>query len=751
MVKTQITGQLSLFDPTENKSSGAAPDTQLKASLIHAIYKSPTNGFCVYICQTADQKKATVTGYYLPDKKDVQYIFHGKKIRDPKYGEQFQASSFEEIIEQTQEGIIAWLSSGILKGVGKKTAQRIYECFGQDSLDILENHPERMREVKGITEKKLEQIVQSYAQSYGLQKVVQFLLPYNITHTQARHAFQIGLTTVERIQASPYRLCEIRGISFHDADRVAKATGIDPLDDRRLYACARYILTNYEYETGSVCMDKDLFGRQLLECMGNITPEQVLNATCLMIREKKLSYRKVEYYDGRLMGLILLPERYDMEENAAKMLAQIKKGKMQKHPGLKDDIDQITREKHIQLDIQQQTAILTAIQNPFIVITGGPGTGKTTIQEIIVRYLEKNEPDRDIICIAPTGMAARRLTQVCHVPASTIHSLLTLRAGDPDELLNQEAPEPFDNTTLILDEISMVDIYLFHTLLRAVGKNCRLILVGDSGQLPSVGPGAVLRDIMISEIAPVVRLTNVFRQAKGSQIFETTKKINEGGTGFGSSEDFTIYPLSDLASIQEKMVRLYHERVLQYGPDDVFVLCPYRKYPAGVEAMNNILQQNVNPPAKEKAEYPFKGQVFRVGDRVMNLVNSDQVVNGDIGIIEDIENDGDNISISVRFFGDTLVTYEGEKIEKLSLAYAMTVHKAQGSEAACVITCLTGFHRRFLFRNFPNTAISRGKEHVDFLGDTKALEQAAKTMYTDRRLSLFWYQLKLEAGLMNTL
>lgn len=747
--------QLSLFDTGQEPDKGQKPDkgqrqdnseTQLKAAFSFAVFKSSANGFCVYICRTEDQKKITVTGYFLPDKKDVKYIFHGKYVKDPKYGDQFQASSFEEVIEQTQEGIIAWLSSGILKGVGKKTAQKIYDHFGQDSLDILENQPERLREIKGITKKKLEQIVQSYAQSYGLQKVVQFLLPYNITHTQARHAFQMGLTTAEQIRESPYRLCEIRGVTFPDADRVARSAGIDPLDNKRLFACARYVLRSYEKETGSVCMDKDLFGKRLLENLENITPEQVLSATCRMIREKELYYRKVDYYDGRQMGLLLLPDRYNMEESAAKMFAQIKTGKMQEHPGLKDGIEQIAQEKRIQLDAQQKTAILTAVENPVTVITGGPGTGKTTIQEIIVRYLEKNEPDRAIVCIAPTGMAARRLTQVCHVHASTIHSLLTLRAGDPDDLLNQEELEPIEDTTIILDEVSMVDIYLFYTLLRAVGENCRLILVGDAGQLPSVGPGAVLRDIMLSGIAPVIRLKNVFRQAKGSHIYETTKKINEGGTGFDSSEEFTIYPLSDLSTIQDRMVRLYLERVNQYGPDDVFVLCPYRKYPAGVDAMNNILQQNINPPAAEKAEYPCKGQVFRVGDRVMNLVNSDQVVNGDIGIIENIVNDGDNAVISVRFFGDTLVTYDGENIEKLSLAYAITVHKAQGSEAACVITCLTGFHRRFLFRNFPNTAISRGKEHVDFLGDTRALEIAARTMYTDRRLSLFWYHLKAVSG-----
>ena len=729
------------------KKPAVPTDGQLEVRFSFSLFYNERSGYCVYSYLLTDGRRVTVKGYYLPSAKGITYIMHGRYVKDPKYGLQFDASSFEEKVDTSRSGIVAYLSSGIIKGIGEKTAARIYDQFGEKSLEVLEQEPDKLLAVKGITKRKLEGIVKSYTEKKGAQAVIRYLMPFNIPPSLGAKVYRAGIS-VEDIRRSPYTLCAVRGISFPMADAAARKQGVSLHDPERMEACARYVLTEHEYTTGSLCMDKDLFGSCVKQALNSpdVTNEEILEATCGMIRAKKLVYRKMAWYDGSERCLLILPERFRMEQEAARIFVQISSQKAPTHEDLDRHIESEAARRGIRLDPLQETAVRTVVTSMCCVITGGPGTGKTTIQELVTNYLSRAEPDREVICIAPTGMAARRLTESCGIPASTVHSLLGLRAGVSQDLLDSATDEKMDKKTIILDEASMVDIYLFYMLLRAIGDGCRLVIVGDAGQLPSVGPGAVLRDIIQSGLVPVVRLSNVFRQAKGSEIYEATRRINSGQTNIISGSEFTIYEMSGLSEIQRQMCALYKQRVAQYGRDNVFVLCPYRKHDAGTVQMNRLLQMENNPPAPGKNELEHHGQIFRTGDRVMNTVNGAEVVNGDIGTVEDAGVKDDEPYVTVRFFNDLLVEYTGEQLDNITLAYAMTVHKAQGSEAACVITCLTRFHRTFLFRNFPNTAISRGKQHVDFLGEKQALERAVQTPFVDRRLSLFWSCLALYSG-----
>ena len=726
--------------------------TDIVGTFAYSLYENKENGYCVYLYEVPGEtgmKRVTVRGYFLPATKKIKYRFKGEFVRDKKYGMQFVAERFEEKIADTKEGMISYLASGTIKGIGVKTAERIYELYGEESISIIEREPEKLLKVKGVTKSRLEKIIASYGEGRGAQVVVQFLIQYGIHPKTAMRVYRSGITSLQRIQDNPYILCNIRGIPFEVADMIARKAGIASNDCRRMEACARHVLKEFEQRTGSVCMEKDEFGFAMLEALSDddILPEEVLNETCRQIKEKNLIYKRVLYYGGEEKGLIFLPERYAVEQESARMLADIYcGGKKRERPDLDDFIESYCRKKNIVMDAMQIEAIRSAVTYQCSVITGGPGTGKTTLELFIVWYLKKIEPKNEIYCIAPTGLAARKMTQSTGVKASTIHSLLRLNAGSPDELMGEEGFEVIDNATFIMDESSMTDIYLLHILLRAMGTGCRLIFIGDTGQLPSVGPGAVLRDIILSGVIPVVKLQNIFRQKQGSEISEITKRINEGNVDIHSGKEFIVYESDDMEEIQYEMVEVYKKRIAEYGQKNVLLIVPYKKYAAGVENMNRILQDECNPPDMSKRECFCYGKLFREGDVIMNTRNTDKVANGDTGVISAIHMDGEAPVITVCFFDNLYIDYDLEAQEDLTLAYAISVHKAQGSEAECTITCLTNFHRRFLFRNFPNTQISRGKKHVDFFGSMDALRTAISTEWINNRLSLFWYHLRVYGG-----
>lgn len=757
-------GQLSLFpnmqetQKEESYNHDSAPltkkyedITELVGHFVFCIYYNESNGYCVYQYLLKDKsifQKAIIKGYYLPKNKKINYIFHGKFIEDKKYGIQFAAETYEEKID-TNEDIISYLSSGIIKGIGPKTASRIYTAYGNDSLRVLEKTPEQLLNIKGITIERLEKIKASYSAEHDSQLIIRYLINHGLTPALATKAYQNGITSINIIKNNPYRLCQIRGITFYAADAIGKKLGIRDNDPNRIEACARYILLENEANTGSLAMEKDLFGMRLLQEMNSpyIRKDNVCNYTIKLIEEKKLIYRKVTYYDSTTKCLLYIPEHYQVEKETARLFGNILQTKI--NANVSDINLYLAHQEELigfKLDELQRKAVSTAIQNPVTIITGGPGMGKTTIQGLICRYLAQKEPEREVLCIAPTGMAARRLKEATGSAASTIHSLLKLRVSCSEDLIDEYGFEQIHNATIIMDEASMADIYVMYTLLRAIGKNCRLIIVGDIGQLPSVGPGSVLRDIAISQIAPVIRLNHIFRQAKGSSILENTQNIRQGISKIKADNDFMLYELDDLQQIQKQLIELYQVRVAEYGMDNVMLLCPFKKGVASVSELNRILQGIYNPFSGKKEELFYRGILYRTGDRVMNLKNDVDVANGDIGYIESISTNNEERIIKVRFFDSLLVNYVDEDIDHLTHAYAMTVHKVIGSQADCVITCFTNVHKVFLFRNFPLTAISRGKKHVDYIGPYEVLKKAITTEMTDNRLSLFWHHLSLYKG-----
>lgn len=720
---------------------------EIEGQFIFPIFYSEKNGYCVYQYELPDGgvfKKAIVKGYFLPKNKKVSYLFKGKFIYDKKYGVQFDCQTFEEKIDCSKEGLVSYLSSGVIKGIGEKTAARIYDMFGEKSLEVLEKDPGQYLKIKGITQSRLTKIQDSYMESRGAQIVTRFLMSYNIPPSSAMRAFKDGITSISTIKENPYCLCRIRGITFYMADAMARRLQISDRDPNRIDACARFILLENEKNTGSLCMEKDAFGISFLQELNSprISRNDICGLTIQLITAKKLIYRKVTYYDGSQKALLFLPERYSVEKECANNIYRIYSDHLHgNHHDLEAFIRREELKRNIRLDPLQHRAVITAVKNPVCIINGGPGMGKTTIQGIISNYLSVHEPDKEVLCIAPTGIAARRLTEATGIRASTIHSLLGLKASTSEELIDENDYNTIENATVIMDETSMTDIYVLNTLLRAMGEGCRLILVGDIGQLPSVGPGAILRDIVKSGLIPVIELKNIFRQEKGSMIYQNTQNIRQGIPQIETNQDFTIFESDDLNIIQEKMLELYQKRIDEYGSENVLLLCPYKKYNSGVYEMNRQLQNLCNKPEPGKKEYSYGNNIFRVGDRVMNTKNTPDVANGDIGIVEDICTEDDEVVVKVCFFGSTYVNYNNEKLENLVLAYATTVHKAEGSQADCLITCFTSFHQSFLFRNFPLTAISRGKVHVDYLGPLEVLKKAIQTEMTDNRLSLFWYHL----------
>lgn len=725
--------------------------TELEGHFVFSIYYNESNGYCVYqylLKEGSVFQKAIIKGYYLPKNKKVNYLFRGKFVDDKKYGLQFAAETYEEKIECTED-IISYLSSGAIKGIGVKTATQIYAAYGGKSLQILETDPEQLLKIKGITKGRLEKIKESYSEGRDAQLVARYLINYGLTPNLAAKAYQNGVTSVDMIKKNPYRLCSIRGITFYMADAIARKIGIPDNDPNRLEACARYIIIENEANTGSLAMEKDIFGMRLLQEMNSpfIRKDNVCSYTIKLIEEKKLVYRKVTYYDSSTKCLLYLPEHYHVEKESARLFNNIMQTKISADPAdIENYLDEQERVIGFKLDVLQRKAVSTAITNPATIIIGGPGMGKTTIQGLICHYLAQKEQDREVLCIAPTGMAARRLKEATGSSASTIHSLLKLRVSSSEELIDEHAFEQIHNATIIMDEASMADIYVMYTLLRAIGDNCRIIIVGDIGQLPSVGPGSVLRDIVLSHIAPVIQLNNIFRQAKGSSILENTQNIRHGIAKIKTDDDFMMYEMEDLQQIQDQLVSIYRQRVEEYGMDNVMLLCPFKKGLASVTELNRILQGIYNPLSEKKEEVFYRGILYRTGDRVMNLKNDVDVANGDVGYIESIFTNDEERIIRVRFFDSLLVEYEGEDIEHLTHAYAMTVHKVIGSQADCVITCFTSAHKIFLFRNFPLTAISRGKKHVDYVGSYDILKKAIATEMTDNRLSLFWHHLSLCNG-----
>lgn len=708
----------------------------IEVKFAYDLYENE-KGYCIYHYIKCDTNaKITCVGNYLPKYKSIKYAMTGYFKKTEKYGLNFEVQTFKEIIENNEESIVGYLSSGLIKGVGKAIAERIYNEFGNESINILEHSPEKYLKVKGITRKKLDKIVDSFKENHVLRELIEYLLPYGITTKQVVKLYnEEGIQSVEQLKSSPYKLCNVYGITVNTADLVAKKFGY-PMDSRdRLIAHVNHVLAENEAD-GNTGMYAEDFGIALLNSLktpcfnkGNIS-----EYTVSMIKAGIICHRKVKE-DNVIRTIIYRTVAFRTEAKIAEKIIKLADYPQPQHDSLDDDILQSCAKDGITLDDDQFEAVKSAVCNSFTVITGGPGAGKTTIIRKIANYLEEHERKRRLYFMAPSGRASRRITESTGYNATTIHKAENLRPGE--NYNTKEDKVEFENATIIVDEFSMVDVFLANVLFDSIKLGCRVILVGDVNQLPSVGPGSVLRDIINSGSIPVIRLNHIHRQSDTSEIYQNGRKIIEGKHDIKEGSDFKIIQSDTPKQAQDKMVEHFLSYVDQYGLDKVYCLCPCKDNTAGVKVMNEVLQDRVNPHKFGDPEFKAFGLKYRIGDPVMHLKNNMEVSNGDIGYVTRIYEKEGEATLVVTYFGDTEVEYTNENADEMTLAYAFTVHKAQGSENKIILTFLSRINgKKMLKRNLINTSITRGKNMVElFLTNDNALDMAIDNDDSNKRVT----------------
>ena len=671
----------------------------------------------------------TVVGYYLPTMERMKVDMTGRWKKDAKYGLQFMMESYEEIIDPGKNGIVAYLSSGLIRGIGKRLAERIYNTFGDNTLAILDNDPDRIQEVPGISGKRSAQLRDSYLETRSARRIITLLAPLDINAGQAiRLQKELGIRAEELLKEHPYEVFERGLLSFDAADRLAERQGIPRTASERVAAGLLHTLELAE-QKGHLCLHKERFVRQAVELLRTpgLDRMAVANVAFEMLKAERLTL-----YQGH----VYRPVMAKAEDGVAQCVREMLQRSNLPYIGdLDDKIDRQQEELGFTLAEEQRRAVKTALASPICIISGGPGTGKTSIQRVFLNIYRKAFPDADIICCAPTGRAARRLEQSTGLPACTVHKALNLTAGETNAL---ELPEQLDTDLVLVDEVSMLDMKMTWYLFHALPPMCRLVLVGDADQLPSVGPGAVLSELIRCGRIPMAMLDKVFRQSEGSMIAENARRIRHGDKALQFDGDFQFWPSADIEQSAQWLERLYIQEVGRYGVDNVALLTPFRaKTETGVRAMNERLRGLVNPPSASKQELVMGQRVFRLGDKVMQTKNREEASNGDIGYIRKIERDDDGFLVEVDFHDGRVVSYEdSESLSHLELAYATTIHKSQGGQYDSVLLSIQSLHGRMLKRPLVYTGLTRAKRRVLIVGEEQAVIRAIQTTDTERRNTL---------------
>ena len=667
-----------------------------------------------------------VVGHFLPTVAGVKVDMAGHWKKDARYGLQFEMESYEEIVGSDKRSIVAYLSSGMIPGIGSVLAERIYNTFGAQTLEVLDQDPSRVSEVLGISKKKCEQFCKAYMETRSARKLINLLAPFNISAPQAVKLRQeLGTDAQRLLMEFPYMVFERDLIDFEIADQLAQASGIPQNAPERLAAGLIYALKQAEHE-GHLCMHKETFVRRAVNLLRapQVTWKAVAQRAFEMIKEGRLSL---------FNDYVYRPIMAKAEEDVATWICDMLHRDSLPYMGdLDDEIDGQQTEMGFTFAEEQRHAIRTALISPICIISGGPGTGKTSIQRAILNIYKKSFPDSNVVCCAPTGRAARRMEQSTGYPASTIHKVLNLTAGEVHELKDIDLLEA---DLVLVDEVSMMDMLTTWYLFNALPPSCRLILVGDADQLPSVGPGAVLNELLACGQLPAVILDKVFRQSEGSLVAENAQRIRHGVTDLEFGDDFQFWPSAEETQSAQYLMWFYKREVDRYGVDNVALLTPFRKKSkTGVYSLNAALHDTINPASQEKDEIETGQRILRVGDKVMQMKNRDFASNGDIGYICTSKRDSDGILVEVDFGDDRVVAYEdAESLRQVELAYAATIHKSQGSEYDAVLINIQNMHGKMLNRALIYTAETRAKKQVIIVGDWEAVVRAIQTADTKRR------------------
>jgi len=707
---------------------------KLSGSIEHVIYSNEENGYAICDLGTDGDELVTITGTlpYIGEGDEV--TVWGRWVHNPKYGRQFKVEQAEKRLPADRASMLRYLSSGTIKGIGPKTAQRIVDAFGDETFDVIENHPEWLSDIPGITPKRAKEISADFQNKAGIRSAMLFFREYFGAAMTVRIYKKWGANAVDLARNNPYLLCEeIEGIGFERADRMALRMGLDKESEERICSGVLYMLGANAGQNGHVCLPREKLtsgAAKLLET----TPERVESALSALLKGQKLRtvlFDGVQYLYDRTL--------YENEKYiASKLLLLDRVCPSMDTANIDAFVQKEERESGVRYARLQRQAIFDALESGVMLLTGGPGTGKTTVVRALLHIFDSM--DLDVALCAPTGRAAKRLSESTRCEAKTIHRLLEYGGEEGQAArFHRDEKDLLDEDVVIIDEASMVDNNLMSALLRAVKPGARMVIIGDSDQLPSVGAGNVLRDLIASQRFATVCLTEIFRQAKQSLIVTNAHAINNGEMPRLDVKDgdFFFLPRERDADIAATVAQLYQTRLPRtYGEMAVHgtqVICPSRKGETGTENLNVILQQALNPPSAEKREHRFRELVYREGDRVMQIRNNYDlkwerddgsfgtgIFNGDIGTIEEIDPAEEHMVIR---FDDRRTVYEFNMLDELEPAYAVTVHKSQGSEYPIVILPLGTTAPMLLSRNLFYTAVTRAQSMVILVGRREIAER----------------------------
>ena len=721
------------------------------------IYKNEINGYMIAIF-VMDDSVTTIVGYLPFVNKGDNLKVTGKYVNHPEYGEQFKVETFEKIIPKSTSALERFLSNGIIKGIGPSIAQKIVKKFGEDTIEVIKNEPQKLSLIKGISKQKAEEIAISFTENFELWRLVGFLERFKIPSSSAQTIYKkLGLDAIKKIEEDPYILEEISiKVDFMQIDKMALDLGIEKCNIRRIDSGIRYSL-NLAASNGNSCVLEANLITYVSSFLG-ITEDDVLDGIKDLRSKNQIKIETREEIGTKngktellIRDWIYLIEFYNAEKNIANRITELERAEnVKKIDGIKNQIKKIST---IKLSEKQEEAIEKINENNVTIITGGPGTGKTTIIKTIID-LYKNKGKKVVLC-APTGRAAKRMTEATNEDAKTLHRLLEI-GNLTDEKPNPDMEvSPIDADIIIIDEVSMVDMFLMNYVLKGIYKGTKLILVGDTDQLPSVGPGNVLKDMIESKRVPFITLNKIFRQAQKSKIIVNSHKVNEGINFLNQKDSNEVGDtLDDFEFIAQNNPREVQKIVLDMYQNNAQIITPTKKGDLGTKTLNKLLQEKYNPYDDYKEEKKFGDVIFREGDKVMQTKNNYDITyvkdlevgvgifNGEMGKILEIDNNEGKIK--VQFDDDKIAIYETEDLEQLEHCYAITVHKSQGSEFNEVIFPIINVAPMLLTRNVLYTGMTRAKNKLSIIGSKYQLEYMINNANTKKRNTGLKYNLEIE-------
>lgn len=708
---------------------------EISGTVEKITYCNSANSYTVASVKT-QKEVLTVVGILPFLNEGDNAVFSGRYTVHPTYGQQFKAESFERKTPQNAAAILKYLSSGAIRGIGPATANKIVECFGEDSLEVIQNRPKDLTVIKGLSLQKALAISEEYAKQYGVRDIMVMLSKYGVTPDKCLNIYRrFGLKSIDMIKSNPYVLCE-EGIDFHfeTAEDIAADLEFEKDSELRVSAGLEYVLRK-NLANGHTCLPRDKFIKvccNLLECKES-TVEICCDRLIDCFRMSSKTVGKTEF--------LALPDYFAAEQHIASRLLSVKRFIDSAVTVDEMEIENVERRLGITFEELQKKAIFEAFDSGILILTGGPGTGKTTTLNAIIKLFENR--NLSIELAAPTGRAAKRMTELCGREAQTIHRLLEVEWSDDEKRsFARNEQNPLECDVIIIDEASMIDALLFHDLLKALRLSCRIIIVGDSDQLPSIGAGNILADMLAAEVFPSIKLKKVFRQAGKSRIVTNAHAIINGEKPDFSDKTSDCFFLhrGDRYSAVETITELVCERLpaaYDVNPlTDIQILCPSKMMDTGTINLNNLLQSYLNPRKGKEPQLNYKGFHMRVGDKVMQVKNnydlqyvkdngeySSGIFNGDVGYITDIDLRGGIMKVR---YDDKVATYFSEDLGQLELAYAVTVHKSQGSEYDYVILPLCDIPSKLKYRNLLYTAVTRAKKMLIIVGDQSVWDEMAE-------------------------